>query len=121
MEMVMTRRAREEYGAFRANTRRTQKKILWVSQHTPEPGQWIALRRMFGNKFKRDVLHPFQDAGQIVRKFIEGEYDDMVVVAPLSVKMEIVEAGFEPIQAVKKDGEYVLERFHGADIRSTPI
>ena len=61
-------------------------KVLWMSRHKPIPRQISELCRMYG----RDVVidqeaNPFDDARQIARRFREGGYGEMVIVAPLSV------------------------------------
>lgn len=57
-----------------------------MSRHEPHTKQVEALRVMFG----QDVLieqesRPFDDARQIGNRYRRGRYDDMVIVAPLSV------------------------------------
>lgn len=42
---------------------------------------------------------PFDDAGQIVKRFREGGYDDIAVVAPLSVIAVMCEMGVKPLWA----------------------
>ena len=62
------------------------KRILWVSRHTPHQRQLVALREMYGqDAVIEQELRPFDDARQIARRFREGGFDDMVIVAPLSV------------------------------------
>ena len=40
---------------------------------------------------------PFDDARQIARRFKEGGFDDMVVVAPLSVLAILCDQGLNPL------------------------
>ena len=64
----------------------SMKGILWVSRHTPHQRQLVALREMYGqDAVIEQELRPFDDARQIARRFREGGFDDMVIVAPLSV------------------------------------
>ena len=59
--------------------------ILWLSQHPPLEIQTEALQARFGEvEIVRDV-NPFSSAEEIAERYKGGNYDDMVVVAPLSV------------------------------------
>ncbi|MAF25863.1 hypothetical protein CL634_09860 [bacterium] len=61
-------------------------KILWMSRHKPHRGQIETLRNMFGgDTVVEEESQPFDDARQIAKRYREGNYDDMVIVAPLSV------------------------------------
>ncbi|MFA6131985.1 MAG: hypothetical protein WC702_02880 [Patescibacteria group bacterium] len=76
------------------------KRILWMSQHEPLPSQLAALAAMFGT----DVVvekdpRPFDSAEIIVRRFRSGGFDDLVVVAPLSVIDHLVRNGVKPLWA----------------------
>ena len=62
------------------------KRVLWVSRHTPEQKQIAALQAMFGHD--TEVVqdqNSFSSAEDIAERYRNGGYDDMVVVAPLSV------------------------------------
>ncbi|MCD6193300.1 MAG: hypothetical protein J7L26_07500 [Candidatus Aminicenantes bacterium] len=76
------------------------KKILWISRHLIHPIQVSVLKRMFGKDVKiiQDP-RPFDSTEEIVRRFKEGGYDDIVVVAPLSVIHKMVELGVRPLWA----------------------
>ena len=119
MEMVVAKTFLR--GSIAASARPQRTRILWVSRHEPKSGQWKALRLAFGKVDLTRDARPFDSAADIVERFRRGEYDDMIVVAPLDVLNALVEAGFEPIRAVEKDGEYALERFLGAEIKSRPL
>jgi len=74
------------------------KKILWVSRHPMNGVQMGALRRLFGE----DVVveedpRPFNSAEDIVRRYGEGKYDDIIVVAPYSVLDRMVQLGVRPL------------------------
>lgn len=75
-------------------------KILWLSRHNPLPVQEVELRRLFGDAVEicRDVCS-FQDAKEVARRFEEGSYDDLVVVAPLWVILRLTELGIRPLWA----------------------
>ena len=68
------------------------KKILWISRHKMNGIQMGALRRMFGQEVKIiSDSRPFDNAETIVRRFKKGGYDDVIVVAPLSVLPRLVD------------------------------
>lgn len=76
------------------------KRVLWLSRHEPTPSQVGALKRLFG----MDVLItpdplPFSSAEEIVNRYRKGGYDDLVVVAPLSVLGRLVDLGVYPLWA----------------------
>lgn len=61
-------------------------KVLWVSRHRPTPSQLEALRERYGRDVVIDLEpRPFDDARWIAQRFREGGYNDMIIVAPLSV------------------------------------
>ncbi len=71
-----------------------------MSRHPVHPGQMVALRAMLGN----DVVveqepRPFNDARDIVRRYRAGRFDDLVVVAPLSVLAVLCNEGLRPLWA----------------------
>lgn len=43
--------------------------------------------------------NPFEDASDIIERFKGGGYDEIVVVAPLSVIAKLTEAGLRPLWA----------------------
>ena len=79
------------------------KKILWLSRHNPLPSQISELKRIFGE----DTIviqdpNPFSNAEEIVERFKSGGYDEMVVVAPLTVIKKLTELGIKPLWAEMK-------------------
>lgn len=74
-------------------------RILWLSQHRPLPVQEQWLRRRFGDVTLHQDVNPFNSAEQIKQRFEAGKYDDLVVVAPLSVIAKLVELGIKPLWA----------------------
>lgn len=92
------------------------KKILWMSRHEPHRRQIETLQNMFG----RDTVveqdpRPFDDARQIAKRFREGGYDDIVIVAPLSVIAVLCTEGIKPLwsEAVEENDPSKIE-FRGA-------
>jgi len=73
------------------------KKILWMSQHRPLPVQLDALRRLFGEADVQQDPRPFSSAEEIAERYRAGGYNDMVVVAPLSVIARLVDLGIKPL------------------------
>lgn len=74
-----------------------KKRILWLSRHEPIEPQPAELRRLFG---KVEIVHDprsFASAEEIVRRFKDGGYDEIVVVAPLSVITKLCELGVKPL------------------------
>jgi hypothetical protein len=83
---------------------RGAKKICWLSQHQIHSAQVKVLRQMFGEDVQ--VIHDaqsFDSAETIVRRYKEGGYDDIIVVAPLSVIHRMTELGVRPLWAEAKE------------------
>lgn len=74
-------------------------KILWVSRHRPLPVQLAWLRRRFDDVEVEQDVDPFSNAEEIQRRFVQGRYEDMVVVAPLWVIAKLCELGIKPLWA----------------------
>ena len=73
-------------------------RILWVSRHPMHGVQMGALRRLFGTDVRvEEEARPFDSAEQIVKRAREGSYDDVIVVAPLSVLARMVDLGLRPL------------------------
>jgi len=75
------------------------KKILWLSRHKPLKSQIAELQRIFGEVEVKQDIKPFDSAEEIVKRFAKGGYDEMVVVAPLSVIARLTELGIKPLYA----------------------
>ena len=75
-------------------------KILWMSRHAPLASQEAELARRFGDGVvvERDP-RPFSSAEDIAARYRDGGYDDIVVVAPLSVLARLVDLGLKPLWA----------------------
>ena len=79
------------------------KKILWLSRHNPLPSQISELKRIFGKDVEVVIdPQPFDNAEDIALRFKNGGYDEMVVVAPLSVIQRLTELGIKPLWAEMK-------------------
>lgn len=74
-------------------------RILWVSRHMPLPSQIAELKRLYGEN--TEIVpdpNPFDNAEEIAER-AKG-YDDVVVVAPLSViALLVTKYGVEPLWA----------------------
>lgn len=75
------------------------KRILWVSRHQPLPRQLEELRRLFGEVEVKEDPRPFSSAEEIQFRYQMGTFDDIVVVAPLSVLDRLVKLGIKPLWA----------------------
>lgn len=76
------------------------KRILWVSKHPVLNSQLKALEEYFNDKVVVDMdPAPFDSAETIITRFRQGKYDDIVVVAPLSVISKMCETGVKPLWA----------------------
>jgi len=77
-------------------------KILWLSESRPLPRQIDALMRRF-NVTERDIVHDnkhFQDAEEIVRRFRESGYDELVFFSSLGAIGRLCEMGARPYYPV---------------------
>jgi len=88
-------------------------KILWVSPYPIYQSQMNTLQKMYGNdvevlKYPISIERPEQ-VEEVVKKFKEGNYDDIVVAAPFSVISRMVELGIKPLWAQ----EEVIEDLKG--------
>lgn len=74
-------------------------RILWLSRHKPLESQLLELSRLFGHVQVVQDSDPFSSAEDIKQRFENGGYDDIVVVAPLSVIQRLTELGIKPLWA----------------------
>jgi len=70
-----------------------------LSRHKPLPSQIAELNRIFGHIDLVMDANPFSDVSDIVKRFREGGYDAIVVVAPLSVIAQLIKMGIKPLWA----------------------
>lgn len=92
------------------------KKVLWMSRHTPHPRQVEVLKEMFGpDTVVEQEARPFDDARQIARRYQSGGFDEMVIVAPLSVIAVLCNEGIKMLwsEAVEENDPSKIE-FRGA-------
>jgi predicted nucleic acid-binding protein len=92
------------------------KKILWMSRHEPHRRQIETLRNTYGgDTVVEQESRPFDDALQIAKRYREGHYDDMVIVAPLSVIQVLCNEGIRMLwsEAVEENDPSKVE-FRGA-------
>jgi len=74
-----------------------KKNILWVSKHNPIPKQIKELKKLHGEQINLIQLDGFRDVNNILDHFYQNHCHDMVIVAPLSVIMEINKRGIRPL------------------------
>jgi len=90
-------------------------RILWVSRHSPLDCQIKELERIFGNVDIFTYINPFKSAEEIVDFYRKENFDDMLIVAPLSVIQKITEHGIYPLWAEMK----VVENKEEADTEAS--
>jgi hypothetical protein len=74
-------------------------RILWLSRHKPLGSQRKELERLFGEILLFQDSKPFSSAGEVLKRFKEGGFDEIVTVAPLSVIAHLTEQGIKPLWA----------------------
>lgn len=73
-------------------------RIAWLSRHQPLPAQIEALKSVFGTVEVVQESNTWTDADAIM-KCIQG-FDEVVIVAPLSLIDQLIRRGVKPIRAV---------------------
>jgi len=70
-----------------------------VSRHEPIPSQLAALRSLFGASVRVDrSINSFENADQIIERYSRlSQPSEMVIVAPLSVCLKLIERGVKPL------------------------
>ena len=92
------------------------KRILWMSRHAPHRNQVEMLRNTYGgDTIVEQESRPFDDARQVAKRYRDGNYDDMVIVAPLSVIQVLCNEGISMLwsEAVEENDPSKVE-FRGA-------
>lgn len=92
------------------------KRILWMSRHQPHRRQIETLRNIYGgDTVVEQEARPFDDACQVAKRYREGNYDDMVIVAPLSVIAVLCNEGIKMLwsEATEENDPSKIE-FRGA-------
>ena len=79
------------------------KRVLWVSRHDVLPAQKKWLGEKLGVTEVVKDAQPFSGAEEIAQRFRDGNYDEIVVVAPLSVMGKLTELGVRPLWAEMKE------------------
>jgi hypothetical protein len=78
------------------------KKILWFSRHPMMEFQRPILQKIFGNDFELEQMigrDAYISAEKIVDYMKRNKFDEIVMVAPLSVMAKVIELGIKPIKA----------------------
>ncbi|MBI4193365.1 MAG: hypothetical protein HY536_01935 [Candidatus Colwellbacteria bacterium] len=69
-----------------------------MSRHQPAAAQVRALQKIFGDDVEVVVdPNPFDSADTIAQRFDQGGFDDLVVVAPLSVIDQLCKRNLKPL------------------------
>lgn len=77
-------------------------KIKWLSRHKALESQRRELENLFGEILLLQDSNPFSNAREILKRFREGGFDEIVAVAPLSVIAHLTELGIKPLWAEMK-------------------
>jgi hypothetical protein len=73
-------------------------KILWISKNVPLDSQVEGLKKCFGDDVEiHQDINPFSSAYDIIHRFKSGHYDEMVLIAPLSVCRIVTDMGYKPL------------------------
>jgi hypothetical protein len=81
---------------------REMKKILWFSRHKPMEFQVPILRKVFGEDMvleQRVGNDAYMSAEKIVQFMKDNHFNEIIMVAPLSVMAKVIELGVKPIKA----------------------
>lgn len=73
-----------------------------MSRHPWLKRQEEELERFFGSIILEQIATPFTSAQKIIEVYKKGNYDEMVIAAPLSVIAKIIELSINPLWAEMK-------------------
>jgi hypothetical protein len=66
------------------------KRVLYLTRHEWTPSEWLALQEKFGiQSVIESDQRAFNDAKEIKKRLEQGNFDELVIVAPLSVIQEL--------------------------------
>ena len=83
-------------------------KILWVSRHKVLSSQKRELRSIYSDDVDIRVYSKvFKDVKEIVNYYKRNKFDDIVIVAPLSVIKKMCELGIKPLWAEMHKGRFI--------------
>lgn len=81
-----------------------KRRILWLSRHNPCSKQLGVLRRMFGEDVEVVVDGKrFDSVEDVIGRYTRGNYDELVLVAPAYVVVELVFRGIFPLKSVLQE------------------
>jgi len=78
------------------------KKVLWYSRHTMMEFQRPILQKLFGDDMVLEQKvgnDAYMSAEKILQYMRENHFDEIIMVAPLSVMAKVIELGINPIKA----------------------
>jgi hypothetical protein len=78
------------------------KKVLWFSRHPMMEFQRPILKKLFGEDMMLEHLigrDAYMSAEKIVDYIRRNKFDEIIMVAPLSVMAKVIELGIYPIKA----------------------
>ena len=77
---------------------------MWYSAHKPHPMEIAELKRIFGSDVVIDMhgsgrgKRSYLSAKKIVQQFREGGYDEIFMIAPLTVIQAVLNLGVQPLK-----------------------
>jgi hypothetical protein len=80
-------------------------KILWISRHVPLAKQIKELGRLFGEIEITLDYKRYTDAKKIMQRFKEGNFDDIVLVAPRRISRDLSFMEIFPLSAEMRRAE----------------
>ena len=76
--------------------------IGWLSRHSPTVRQLKELKRIFPDHRLTLDTNAFAGADEILERIKKAHYDEIVIVAPLSMIRALTDRGIKPIYAEMK-------------------
>ncbi len=85
------------------------KRILWLSRHSILPAQRCEIDRVWPEAEVVVDSATFSDASDICSRIKRGSFDEVILVAPLSLLYELTKRGIYPIRAEMQRVDYVSD------------
>ena len=86
------------------------KRLLWISRHAPTKDQIKELQTVFGQRVEiMRVSTMIRRGNEVVKMMREKNCDEVVVVLPLQIQEQMMVEGVNPIRAVMREKNGILE------------
>lgn len=94
-------------------------KVLWVSRHRILGSQRRELQSLYGKDIEiHSYSKVFKSAKEIADYYNRKGFDDIVIVAPLSVIQRMCELGIKPLWAEMHKGRFIeFRRIESIDVK----